>query len=72
MPNHAPEQKIFTILGGKFKFSAQGHDLTPFVGNGTKFKITSEIKPPLVDPPETHSGKKQKLIFYSLIWLLHH
>ena len=43
MPNHAPEQKLFTILGEKFKFSAQGHDLTPFVGNGTKFKIPSEI-----------------------------
>ena len=33
--------------GGKFKFSAQGGDLAPFVGNMTKVKIPSEIKPPL-------------------------
>ena len=31
-----------------FKFSAQESDLAPFIGNGTKFKIPSEIKPPLV------------------------
>ena len=30
-----------------FKFSAQGSNLTPFIGNGTKFQIPSEIKPPL-------------------------
>ena len=35
-------------MGGKFKFSAHGSDLAPFVGNGTKFKIPFEIKPPLV------------------------
>ena len=29
------------------KFSAQESDLTPFVGNETKVKIPSEIKPPL-------------------------
>ena len=29
------------------KFTAQGSDLAPFVGNGTKIKIPSEIKPPL-------------------------
>ena len=29
------------------KFSAQGSDLAPFIGNGTKFQIPSEIKPPL-------------------------
>ena len=29
------------------KFSAQGRDLAPFLGNGTKVKIPSEIKPPL-------------------------
>ena len=33
-----------------FKFSAQGSDLAPFVGNGTKIKILSEIKPPLEGP----------------------
>ena len=35
-------------MGGKFKFSDQGSDLAPFVGNGTKIKIPSEIKPPLM------------------------
>ena len=34
-------------MGGKFKFSAQESDLAPFVGNGTKVKMPSEIKPPL-------------------------
>ena len=28
---------------------AQGSDLVPFVGNGTKIKMPSEIKPPLED-----------------------
>ena len=41
--------KLFNEKGKKFKFSAQGRDLAPFVGNGTKVKIPSEIKPPLVD-----------------------
>ena len=31
-------------MGGKFKFYAQGSDLAPFDGNGTKIKIPSEIK----------------------------
>ena len=39
--------KLFTEKCGKFKFSAQGRDLAPFVGNGTKVKMPSEIKPPL-------------------------
>ena len=39
--------KLFSVTGGKFKFSAQENDLAPFVGNGTKVKIPSEIKPPL-------------------------
>ena len=39
---------FFTVKGRKFKFSAQEKDLAPFVGNGTKVKIPSEIKPPLV------------------------
>ena len=30
-----------------FKFSVQGRDLALVFGNGTKFKISSEIKPPL-------------------------
>ena len=32
-----------------FKFSAQEGNLTPFVSNGTKVKITFEIRPPLAD-----------------------
>ena len=40
-------KKLFSVLGVKFKFSAQENDLAPFVGNGTKAKISSEIKPPL-------------------------
>ena len=39
--------KLFPVMGGKFKFPAQESDLAPFVGNGTKFKIPSEIKLPL-------------------------
>ena len=40
--------KLFTVMDGKFKFSAQGSDLAQIIGNGTKVKIPSEIKPPLV------------------------
>ena len=36
--------KLFNEKGKKFKLSAQGRDLAPFIGNGTKVKITSEIK----------------------------
>ena len=34
-------------MDGKLKFSAQGSNLALCVGNWTKFKISSEIKPPL-------------------------
>ena len=34
-------------MSGEFKFFALDSVLSPFVGNGTKFKIPSEIKPPL-------------------------
>ena len=41
-------KKLVTVKSGKFKFSAQGKDLAPFVGNGTKVKIPNHvIKPPL-------------------------
>ena len=39
--------KLFAVMGGKFKFSDQGSDLAPFVGNGNKLKILSDNKPPL-------------------------
>ena len=35
----------FTV-NNLIKFSAQGRDFAPFLGNGTKVKIASEIKPP--------------------------
>ena len=37
----------FPPISNLFKFSAQGHGLDNFVGNGTKVKIPSEIKPHL-------------------------
>ena len=40
--------KLFTIKGRKFKFSAQKTDLAPFVGNWTKVKIPSEIELPSI------------------------
>ena len=40
--------KLFTVMGVKLKFSAQGRDLALFVGNVTKSKIPSEIKTPLI------------------------
>ena len=45
-------------MGGKFKFSAQGSNLAPFVGNGTQIKIPSEINPPL----KLAKRKKQECI----------
>ena len=44
-------------MGERFKFSAQGSDLAPFVGNGTQVKIPSEIKPPLVQEENLHTDK---------------
>ena len=32
------------VIGGKFKCSAQGSDLAPFLGIATKNKVPSEIK----------------------------
>ena len=49
LPRAENLNKLFTEKCGKFKFSAQGRDLALFVGNGTKVKIPSEIKPAL--PP---------------------
>jgi hypothetical protein len=37
---------LFTVKGGKFKLSAQGRDLAPFVG--IKIKTLFEIKLPLM------------------------
>ena len=50
-----------------FKFSAQGRDLELFVGNGTKVKIPSEIKPTLA-----HAGWLHILfpyiVFFFCLW----
>ena len=46
--NKNTHKKLFSVMGGKFKFSAHQSDLASFVGNGTKVKIPSEIKPPLI------------------------
>ena len=40
--------KLFAEKCEKFEFSAQGRDLAALVRNGAKFKIPSEIKPPLL------------------------
>ena len=50
LPSAENLNKLFTEKGGKFQFSAQESDLASFVDNGTKVKIPSEIKPPLVRP----------------------
>ena len=51
-------------MNNLFKFSAQGMDLATFIGNGTKVKILSEIKPPLV-----LTGGKQNKLNYLIIFI---
>ena len=46
-------------MGGKLKFSDQGSNLAPFVGNGTKIKIPSEIKLPLGFRLDKKKGKAE-------------
>jgi hypothetical protein len=46
VPKYSPEQ-LFTVMGGKFKFSAQESALAPLFEKGTKVKMPSEIKSPL-------------------------
>ena len=36
---------LFTVIGGKFKFSSHEIYMEHFVRNGTKLKTTSEVKP---------------------------
>ena len=55
--------QLFTVKGGKFKFSAQMNDLAPFAGNGTKIKIPFDIKSPLA----THK-KENFYIISGLVW----
>ena len=35
---------LFTFMDVKFKFSAQEHDLAPFVGNCKAFKIVNDLR----------------------------
>ena len=65
--------KLFDEKGGKFEISAQGHDLAPFVGNVTKVKILSEIKPPLImnlGIELCKKGKKNLIFELKFGWLL--
>ena len=49
---------LFTDMGGKFKFSVQESESTPFIGNGAKVKIPLESKPPLMNSTDTRTSKK--------------
>ena len=40
--------KLFTVLGGKFKFSAQDSDLEYLVWQRKNSSVSSDLKPPLV------------------------
>ena len=40
--------KLFTFLGGKFKFSAQDSDLEYLFRQGKNSPVSSDLKPPLV------------------------
>ena len=39
--------KLFTVLGGKFKFSAQNIDLEYLIWQGKNSPVSSDLKPPL-------------------------
>ena len=75
----AYSQKVFW-LWSLSKKSRISRDLAPFLSNGTKVKIPSEIKPPLVYPAqpggikvewqETFSRDIPKTIFYIVKWKL--
>ena len=39
--------KLFTVLGGKFKFSAQDSDLEYLFWQQIFFPVSSDLKPPL-------------------------
>ena len=60
--------KLFTFMVGKFKFSAKEIDFTPFVGNGTKVKIHSQIKPPLISIKHLVFSVHAKNLIRILIW----
>ena len=50
IPNHYPEQiiwKLFTVLGRKFKFSAQDSDLEYLYWRSNNPTVSSDLKPPL-------------------------
>ena len=53
---------LFTV-NNLFKFSAQGKDLTPFFGNGTR--MSSEIKPPLAQIFWTTNRHYQFVVFHT-------
>ena len=49
-------------MGGKFKLSAQGSNFAPLVGNETKIKIPSKIKPPFKFLVLYRNGKNNTLV----------
>ena len=42
--------KLFTVLGGKFKFSAQDSDLEYLFWRSKNSPVSSDLEPPLTDP----------------------
>ena len=46
-----------------FKFSARESNLVPFIGNGAKVKIPSEIKPPLEETGRLGKEHKRSVNF---------
>ena len=42
--------KLFTVLGGKFRFSAEDSDLAYLFWRSKNHPVSSDLKPPLVPP----------------------
>ena len=51
-----------------FKFSAQESNLVPFIGNGAKVKIRSEIKPPFEETGRPGKEHKRSVNFKRTFW----
>ena len=68
IPNHYPEEKklnkLFTVFGEKFKFSAQNSDLEYLSWRCKNVPVSSDFNPPLV--VETFIVKIADIEFLSL------
>ena len=51
-----------------FKFSARESNLVPFIGNGAKVKIRSEIKPPFEETGRPGKEHKRSVNFKRTFW----